>query len=135
MRRLNSQLEELKSDLKDRDEEIKSLKEQLDSQNKHPVSNWFVISHKTKFETDLFSNQHQVIYYQFCIEYRESPDNTVFYQHGPQFNRFFLKEIGQIPLFKTVFIRNKHLFPHETQIKQPIFTLNENNWVAKYLSF
>ena len=39
LRRLNSQLEELKSDLKDRDEEIKTLKEQLDSQNKHPVSN------------------------------------------------------------------------------------------------
>ena len=35
----DSQLEELKSELKDKDEEIKSLKEQLDSQNKHPVSN------------------------------------------------------------------------------------------------
>ena len=39
LRRLNSHSEELKSDLKDRDEEIKTLKEQLDSQNKHPVSN------------------------------------------------------------------------------------------------
>ena len=78
--------------------------------------------HNTKFETDLFSNQHQVIYYQLCIEYRESPDNTVFISMVPSLTVFFLKEIEQIPLSNTIFIRNKHFLPHETQIKQPIFT-------------
>ena len=49
--------------------------------------------------------------------YRESPDNMVSINIF-----FFLKKIARIPPFNTVFIGNKHVLPHETQIKQPILT-------------
>ena len=57
------------------------------------------------------------------LDYSESPNNiSISMAHG--LTCFFLKEIARIPPVNMVFIRNKHLLPHETQIKQPILTAN-----------
>ena len=43
---------------------------------------------------------------------------------------FFLQEIARIPPFNTVLIRNTHFLPLETAGSM---TLNEINWVSKYM--
>ena len=50
------------------------------------------------------------------------PRKYGFNQHSPQFNTVFFAWISP---FNTVFIRNKHIFPHETHIKQPFFTADD----------